>query len=525
LAALLCGCTPPEKREYGTPPTDAAADGSAAAAPGGRDAAVTPSSNADAAFRADVGSNRLDAAAVRDSGSKPVDASADTGTMPTPPDAAGPAPVECDTADDCPELALEPAECAVAECQAGTCRYVAVDADEDGFSIKVCAATDTPVEVVIGSDCDDTNRNVNPDAWDGPEDADHKDGCDGKIDNDCSSRPDDGVLADGTTCVCSPGDKLPCSQTSNGVEITYPRLDASGLPYGNCSLGEQTCGNDGSWGFCKGAIGPEAEVCDQVDNDCNAVADDNPSDTQTFWYDADGDFHAAPWAVAVVACAAPPTAPSECSKHQATCPARGWITTAIPADDCDDTTATRYRGAPEICNGIDDDCSNTDESDAEPEEDADGDEFTSEDYAGCSGGFPRTDCFDSNSDVHPGQTKRFNVGYCLQGNTPYWCFTEGQCASKEDCIMGSIGQTWGPGSVDYNCDGIEEPFSVVGTDTVPYAAACQAVTASDCVSSTAPTYATSANAACGMVDQHQQCKPATAGGCAYKSTFLQTACR
>jgi len=38
---------------------------------------------------------------------------------------------------------------------------------------------------------------------------------------------------------------------------------------GQCEFGTQTCGADGLWGGCQGDIGPEAEVCDGLDNDCD----------------------------------------------------------------------------------------------------------------------------------------------------------------------------------------------------------------------------------------------------------------
>jgi len=316
----------------------------------------------------------------------------------------------------------------------------------------------------------------------------------------------------------------PCAQTRTGMEITYPRLDATGNPLGNCRLGTQTC-TDGVWGECVGAVGPSSEVCDRVDNDCNGVVDDNASDVKTFWYDADGDLHAALWSTSVVACFAPTTAPAGCAAKQSLCPGAAWTATAIHADDCDDNDANRYPGAPEKCNRIDDDCSNTDGSKDEPLEDEDQDGYTDKTYAGCSGGYPRTDCDDNNPDVHPGQTQFFDVGYCLTSAATIWCPTKRQCAHVSTCAD-SIGQVWGAGSVDYNCDGVEEPFSVSGTDVVPYEAACAEASTAACEGPTTPHYAISANAPCGAVSEHEQCKLNSAGtACEYQSVFLMTACR
>lgn len=433
----------------------------------------------------------------------------------------------CEVDVDCPELETQPAGCAVAECVSDVCVYSAVDADGDGYATSRCSATrsDIAVEIALGRDCEDENDEVHPGAWDGPADDEHPDACDDSLDNDCSGVLDDGELEDGTRCLCEEGDTAPCAQTSSGLDIVYPSLDEAGFPLGNCRLGTRTCNARGAWSACVGAVGPSPEVCDRADNDCNGVADDDASDVRTFWYDADGDFHAPMWAFSVVGCYAPATAPPECAGEQALCPVAAWTTTPIAADDCDDTNANRYPGASEVCNRIDDDCSNTDGSSVEPLEDQDEDGFTSKTYVGCSGGFPRTDCFDLDANVRPDQTGRFSIGYCLNDSTPFWCHTERRCAAIDTCAE-SIGQAWGEGSVDYNCDGVEEPFSVSGTDTIPYAEACASSSTTACEGPSTPPYALSANADCGAISQHMQCRTNSGGtACAYQSTFLMTACR
>jgi len=77
------------------------------------------------------------------------------------------------------------------------------------------------------------------------------------------------------------------------------------------------------------------EHCNNIDDDCNAIIDDNPIDPLSWYYDGDGDGVGSG------------SATSSCMPP----------TQYVASDgDCDDSNSDIYPGANEICDGFDNDC-------------------------------------------------------------------------------------------------------------------------------------------------------------------------
>lgn len=136
--------------------------------------------------------------------------------------------------------------------------------------------------------------------------------CDG-LDNDC-----DGLIDNGPNCPCVIGSTRLC-----------------GSNVGQCSQGTQTCQDDGNgnsiWGAdCEGAVGPEPETCDGLDNDCNGVVDDG------------------------VGCQCQPGSTRVCGSSIGQC--SPGTQTCLPSGVWDGTCVGTVGPSSEICDGLDNDC-------------------------------------------------------------------------------------------------------------------------------------------------------------------------
>lgn len=143
------------------------------------------------------------------------------------------------------------------------------------------------------------------------------------------------------------------------------------------------------------AINPDAlEVCDGIDNDCNGMADDGLVFV-TYFFDADGDGFGDE-NLTIDTCTDTPPA--------------GYVASAA---DCNDSEATVFPGAAELCDGIDNNCDGTVDNTSiffVYYQDSDGDGFGSPlmTFDTCATNPPAgfvandVDCDDTNASVYPG---------------------------------------------------------------------------------------------------------------------------
>jgi|GEM_PF-608119 len=197
------------------------------------------------------------------------------------------------------------------------------DGDTYGDPASPSTACSQPANTVSDdADCDDSNAAINPAATEL---------CDG-VDNDCDSGVDENDADDATTW--------------------YLDSDSDGFgdPANTWVSCEAPTGYDDDSDDCDdgdGAVNPDAtELCDSIDNDCDATIDEDGAADAVAWYpDSDSDGYGDENDAGSVSCD----------------PGSGYATDNT---DCDDGDTAVNPAATEICNDIDDNCDGTIDEDS-----------------------------------------------------------------------------------------------------------------------------------------------------------------
>jgi hypothetical protein len=241
------------------------------------------------------------------------------------------------------------------------------DLDRDGFGNPLVSSLGCPGGsapdgyVTQGGDCNDTDAAIRPNV---PDRCDCWGDCaqaGKRVDNDCDGTTDEDVTGyrwfsdadlDGVPGAVAFGGALSCGAPASGLvpqsaqASTSDCNDTNALTYGPHQRVTTAAGvnvalplsaeppRDASGNLYLATRGAAAETCDVQDNDCDGTTDEGVQ--TTFYRDLDSDGHGNPAAPAL-ACGAP----------------EGYVANNT---DCNDTSASIYLGAPELCDLVDQDC-------------------------------------------------------------------------------------------------------------------------------------------------------------------------
>src|SRR5690606_24332964 len=199
-----------------------------------------------------------------------------------------------------------------------------------------------------------------------------------------------------------------CDGMTDEQESGTALQEDCGTNEGECVAGIRSCTEGGTWGPCKAAIGPQPEVCDGKDNNCDGILDNDAQDNETWYADIDQDGFGDPM-----------------SPKQACAPGpRGYVQNNT---DCDDGNTAINPDATEVCDMADNDCDTfVDEGDAAPvtwyaDTDDDGYGDLVNTLVACQApvGYvaDSSDCDDAAVAVNPGATEVCNMidDNCING--------------------------------------------------------------------------------------------------------------
>jgi len=278
------------------------------------------------------------------------------------------------------------------------------DADKDGYGSKItpstclCKASGKYTTQATG-DCNDNAPFVHPNAYEACNSID--DNCDGTIDDDSPDNKNWYFDADGDSY-----------GTAAAKKACFP-------------TGGYTASQPGDCDDTRNEVFPGAyEYCNNLDDNCNAITDDDSPDASTWYYDGDLDTYGS-------------------SASVQKCLATGKYT-ATNGDDCDDIHNNAHPGSTEVCDGYDDNCDGvTDEENAQ----------------GCTGF-----SLDADADTF-GVTGTYK---CLCGagvGVPLYTATKtGDCDDLKAIVNPGANEKCGDG-LDNNCDGATD---VNGTPCVTF---------------------------------------------------------
>jgi len=355
--------------------------------------------------------------------------------------------------------------------------YRDIDSDDWGDADDFVAACDEPLGYTDNDlDCDDSDDTLNQDDADRDGVTTCDSDCDdaasttfpgadetcNEVDDDCDTLIDEDAADASTWYADSDEDgygdvdnTLDACETPDGYTA-----DATDCDDADASLnqddtdgdGFSTCDGDCDDAFGGAAINPDAdEVCDEVDNDCDASIDEDAVDFGTYYADTDEDGYG------------DPSGSSEACEQP-----DGYTTDNT---DCDDSTSTTYPGADETCNEVDDDCDTDIDEDAtdfstyyaDGDEDGEGDAGVSLEACSQPDGYVSntTDCDDADASLNTADADADGYTSC-----------ESDCDDADGAINPDADEVCD--NVDNDCDGVidndasDEPTFYADTDEDGY---------------------------------------------------------